>query len=180
MKIAVIGSHQVGKTLLVNELSRRMGIKKIDEVSCYVWGYFYNLPYFEKELLMILEQLRREMDHANETVITDRSMHDIAVYSYYLYRKKLLTKHEASILLTLTADLASKYPYDFLIYVPPVKIRNFRKFGIFDERARIEIHKLFLKYLKANRLKFKIIRAKEPEARVRECISYLRSEGIYC
>lgn len=125
MRIGVVGTHGVGKSTLVNALSKMHNIPAIDEqIRLTVNKYNtlgYNTPdemvgstwYNDMVLDTMISQINLEKQYGN-SFVSDRTLLD-----YYIYCSRL-SKDADSILILMKAAIIDYYckNYDLILYVP--------------------------------------------------------------
>jgi nicotinamide riboside kinase len=143
-KIAVIGTHFVGKTTLIKKISRRLGNAFIiDEVvrSC---PYPVNeIATLEAQEWILNEQIKRENSAKTSLIITDRGLIDN--FAYWLrVAEKILPFEEIESKKEKVFDHSKSY--DLIFFLEPfegsIKNDNFRSL---NEEWRREMHERILK-----------------------------------
>jgi nicotinamide riboside kinase len=143
-KIAVIGTHFVGKTTLVKKLSQKFkNVLVIDEVvrSC---PYPVNeMATLEAQEWILNEQIRREKAADSSLIITDRGLIDN--FAYWLrVAEKVLNEREIEEKKEKVFEHSKSY--DAILFLEPfegeIKDDNFRSI---NKEWRMEMHERILK-----------------------------------
>ncbi|HIQ49739.1 MAG TPA: hypothetical protein EYH56_00940 [Nanoarchaeota archaeon] len=171
MIVAFSGSHQVGKTTLVNELKKRFRLPVVNEVAEKIHKLYPEMGYFHKELLMVFEQIREEnrvlKNNNTKIIIADRCVWDMLVYSAWLKEKGLITEEEYSIIEAIV-ETVGKERYSLIFFVRPViEVNSFRQIDVFDRKAQREIDKMFEKFFRERNINYIEIKEKDLEERVK-------------
>jgi nicotinamide riboside kinase len=142
-KIAIIGTHFVGKTSLVKKLSKKLkNVFVIDEVvrSC---PYPVNeIATIEAQEWILNEQIKRENNANSSLIITDRGLIDNFAYWLRVAEKFLAPEEIAS-----KKEKVFEYSksYDLILFLEPfegnIKNDNFRSL---NEKWRREMHERIL------------------------------------
>jgi len=146
-KIAIIGTHFVGKTSLVKRLSKKLNnVFVIDEVvrSC---PYPVNeMATLEAQEWVLNEQIKREMEAASPLIITDRGLID-----NFAYWSRVAEKHLTPEKIALKKEEVFEHSksYDLILFLEPfdgsIKNDNFRSL---NEKWRREMHDRILDIVK--------------------------------
>lgn len=149
MKVAISGTHSVGKTTLLRKIDLA-GYVKIPEIPRQVILRLGKLPHemtqkefylFQKELCELQVKAEKE---AGENFISDRAIYDFIPYIQELKDKSLVKELTDYVLEHATA-------YDYIFYLPikfPLKVDNVRKNS--DEFQKIIDERLINLYKKLN------------------------------
>ncbi len=138
-KIAIIGTHFVGKTTLVKKLSKHIkNVQVIDEVvrSC---PYPVNeMATIEAQDWILNEQRRREEEAKADVILTDRGLIDNFAY-WQRVAEKFLTNDEIQRKKKEVFEYSKNY--DLIIFLEPFesKIKN-DNFRSVNEDWRKEMH----------------------------------------
>ena len=136
MRVAISGSHSVGKTTLINAINSPY--KKIDEIARQVIQHKLPHEMSEQEFTEFeIRVLKKQIELEKGSFIIDRSVYDILAYSKghecYKQIKEMVKNHKG---------------YDVIFYIPiefKLKKDKIRKN---DENYREEIDKQIVKILK--------------------------------
>lgn len=146
-KIAIIGSHFVGKTTLIEKLSKHIkNAEKIDEVV-------RNCPYpvnematLEAQEWILNEQKRREKEAGANIIITDRGLIDNFAY-WMRVAEKYLNKKDIEKRKKEIFEYSKSY--DIIFFLEPfngeIKNDNFRSL---NKEWRLEMHNRIFNLIK--------------------------------
>lgn len=122
MKVAIIGSHSVGKTTLLNELNKHLNLPVITEVARRFPRDITDdsVKEMKRQINILDEQLFEEMQY--DEFLSDRSTLDNCAYIFWALKKyhKDLTIDYSSYVhnRTIEARQHAEDKYDHLFYIP--------------------------------------------------------------
>lgn len=165
MRIAITGSHGVGKTTLAQMLAKELGLPMISEVArevAYAHGFetteqIKNASMMRRimyQLNVFYGQLKAEEDHW-KGYVSDRSVFDSIAYSIYYDLPSGLVEY-----LTRDAVTHSKH-YDLIIYCPIVDKPQEDGFRLTDTDSQVYVDsklKVLLKQARCSVVKLSEIR----------------------
>ena len=143
MRIAISGTHSVGKTTLVNELKKHLDLNVISEVARDYPRDITDDPEGEmnRQLNIFHSQLEQEMENYMG-FISDRSTIDNAAYmirALKIYGHKLSIRDYLLVVNNINVALNTMYSYDYLFYIPIEFPSIYDGFRSTDEVERYEI-----------------------------------------
>lgn len=188
LRIAITGTHSVGKTTLTQALSERFELPMIREVArdvikragyCTTTAYIQNADLHTKQAIqeeIFLAQLREENTFKKNGFVADRSIFDPIAYSVvYGISGDPLHKMIGS---AITHALGS---YDLLVYIPPMFSPVCDGFRDTSEEIRIAVDECLTKYIEAFELvggTVLIIESQTVEERIEEVVAATRGLQI--
>ncbi|MFA7142929.1 MAG: AAA family ATPase [Candidatus Dojkabacteria bacterium] len=118
MKMAVCGTHCVGKTTIVNEL------KKMFPKFGYVSEIVRNCPFevnekttFKSQEWILRHQIMSELEKSlDDITICDRSVFDQLAYVNYAYEGGTISQSEREVIRSMVTAWGDTY--DFVFYIP--------------------------------------------------------------
>lgn len=158
MKIAVVGSHGVGKTTLAKGLSKVLKYPILPDIAreAFRKGFTINEKTPPENQLWILCKQMEYEKKLKDNFIADKTLFDNIVYSRKIFSDKYF--------LTLIEDIVRKIAkYDIYLYIPieiPLKNDKVRSPDLNFQRMIDEEYTLLLKDLK---VKYYEIRGSIPE-----------------
>lgn len=175
-RLVIIGSAGVGKTTLVNNLKKELGLKVIPELArdiCQKLGYknIYEIKDHDKfRLLVLKEQIKMEEQYKG--FISDRSTIDCWVHWVrWSWCSKKTFESETYFKLAFTQALK----YSHIIYIPRLFKTKDDGFRWNDEDYQNQIDRLFREILLEWELigRTYFVTSKDIKERTKEAVKYL-------
>lgn len=175
MRVAVTGTHGVGKTTLVEELGKRLGFPVISEAARTVipsFGYSDTDDYIRRadkprKFLVQSQILLQQMNAENGKVgfLSDRAVIDPVAYAAAFGLSEWLVAEMLGKAITHALRV-----YDLVVYLPPVVPLVDDGFRNLDEKLRRRVDRYIRRYVAAlERLGVRVLRVRSKRLEDRVC-----------
>ena len=172
MKIAIIGSHGVGKTTLVSKLSKKLGLNTIPDVvvEATLQGLIKGNEETKPEEEVWLAEKHLAYENKFKSFISDKAFWDFFIYAEVLFKKHPIVSH-----LKFAAD--QHHGYDFVFYLPiEFEIEN-NGLRSLDSKFQKSIDTLYKEFLFTRNIQFITLKG-SVETRLNEALKHISPKMI--
>jgi deoxyadenosine/deoxycytidine kinase len=172
MKIAICGSHGVGKTTLAKAIAQKLKFNLIPDVVRMPGGAFdkgfpvdeATLP--ETQFWILSKQLEFERN-AKQPWVSDKSLYDNIVYGEATFKDKRVIE-------LIKEIVFRNAKYDLIIYLVPAFPYMHEDKRSTDPKFHEQIHKAFKKFFKEKKISYIEIKEVDFKKRLKKAIKIIK------